>query len=148
MWNKQTLQTKFSPDNWSGVWINFTRLTLHFTRKVWWSGDFWNLWSCLIFIGAIIFNLVTLTLIFYYCYLHNVHIVAFSELCCLSDNSRYLIQYILSCTFDKDRNMSFLAEFIVRIYRASLLEWFPSLIILTERLLYICHYIYYTMIYM
>ena len=44
MWNEQILQPKFSPDNWSGVWINFTRPTLHFTRNFRWSGDFRNLW--------------------------------------------------------------------------------------------------------
>ena len=44
MWNKQTLQPKFSPDNCPGAWINVTKLTLHFTRNVQWSDDFRNLW--------------------------------------------------------------------------------------------------------
>ena len=48
MWNKQTLQPKFSLDNWSGVLINFTRPTLYFTRNIRWSGNFWNLCSHLL----------------------------------------------------------------------------------------------------
>ena len=44
---KQTLQPKFSPDNWSGVLNNFTRPTIHFTRKFrcyGCYGDFRNPW--------------------------------------------------------------------------------------------------------
>ena len=43
MWNKQTLQPKFSPDSWSGVLINFTSETdSSFNQKcpvVWWLSE-------------------------------------------------------------------------------------------------------------
>ena len=40
---------RISPDNWSRVFINFTRPTLHFTRNVLKSGDIRNLcFQCII----------------------------------------------------------------------------------------------------